>query len=79
MERYWQGVEGVLSNGLIIVLHIDKERFLVAQMVVVLDLICQLDRVDFKRLRALVAVPAGIVVACCDALLLGLFFCSGDG
>ena len=79
VERYWQGIKWVLSNRLIVIFHIHKERFLVAQMVVVLDLICQLDRVNFERLRALVTIRVGIVAACSDALLLGLFFRRSDG
>ena len=79
VERYWQGIKWVLSNRLIVIFHIHKERFLVAQMVVVLDLICQLDRVNFERLRALVTIRVGIVATCSDALLLGLFFRRSDG
>lgn len=79
VERYWQGIKWVLSNRLIIILHIHKERFLVAQMVVVFDLICQLDGVNFERLRALVTIRVRIIVACCDALLLRLFFRRSDG
>ena len=79
VERNWQGIKWVLSNCLIIILHIHKERFLVAQMVVVLDLISQLDRVNFERLRALVTIPVRIIVACCNALLLVLLFRRSDG
>ena len=48
-------------------------------MVVVLNLICQLDRVNFERLRALITIRVRIIVACCIALLLRLFFRRSDG
>ena len=43
-------VEWILTDGFIVILHIHKKCLLVAQVVVVLNLICQFDRVGLKHL-----------------------------
>ena len=50
MESNRKRVEGILTNCLIIILHINKERLLVAKMVIVLNFIGQLDRISLERL-----------------------------
>ena len=50
MESDRERVEGILTDGLIIVFHIDKERLLVAKMVIIFDFIGKLDRVSLERL-----------------------------
>lgn len=50
MERNRQCAEGILANRLIIVLHVHEQGLLVAQVVVVLNLVRQLDGVDIEWL-----------------------------
>ena len=50
MERNRQCAEGILANRLIIVFHVHEQGLLVAQVVVVLNLVRQLDGVDIEWL-----------------------------
>ena len=56
MESHWERVERILADGLIIILHIHKEGFLIAKMVIIFDLVGQLDWVRIKGLDARVAI-----------------------
>ena len=51
MESDGQRVERILADGLVVVLHVDEEGLLVAQVIVVLDLVRQLDWIGLKYLR----------------------------
>ena len=51
MESDGQRVERILADGLVVVLHVDEEGLLVAQVIVVLDLVRQLDWIGLEDLR----------------------------
>ena len=68
MKRNWQRVERILTDGLIIILHIYKEGFLIAKMIIIFDLVGQLDWVCIKGLNAPLPISGR-----CSLLLLALF------
>lgn len=62
VEGDWQRIEGVLPYGLVVVLHVHEEGLLVAQVVVVLNLVCHLHGigvVDFGAARLFLSFLLG--------------------
>ena len=51
MESDGQRVERIVADGFVVVLHVDEEGLLVAQVIVVLDLVRQLDWIGLEDLR----------------------------